>query len=138
MRRRILFNALLAAYVAALVAPVVGEFAGAEAYVGFLAGAWFVVYTALSATGSRLDDLHERVGNRPWATVLIVVPLVYGVAYVVGVFVAEPLVEYPYVHLGIWGVAVGVATVAVARTVGRGYDGEPGELRKRPPRRPRR
>ncbi|MDZ7689137.1 MAG: hypothetical protein U5J64_10585 [Halobacteriales archaeon] len=115
MNYRTVFDAVLAVYIASLLAPVVGEFAGAEAYVGTLAGFWFVVYTAMRAGKSRLHRLPERVGRRPTATAVIVFPLVYGVAYVVGALVAEPPVRSPYVYLGLLCVGVGVVTVAVAR-----------------------
>lgn len=119
MKKRELFDAVFAVYVAVLLAPVVGELAGIEAYVGFVAGVWFMVYTVMRAKAESFGALPARVGRRPTATVLIILPLVYGVAYVVGALVAEPPVRSPYVYLGILNVVLAVFTVAVARDAGR-------------------
>ena len=115
MKQRTVFDAVFAVYVASLLSPIVGEFAGAEAYFGTLAGFWFVVYTATQAGKSKLRGLPARVGRRPTATALIVFPLIYGVAYIVGSLVAESPIRSPYVYLGLMCVGVGVVTVAVAR-----------------------
>jgi len=118
VRKRTVFDGAFAAYVAALVAPLFGEFVGAGAYVGTLAGFWFVVYTGMRAGEHKIRGLPKRVGRRPTATLLIVFPLVYGVAYIIGALVAEPPVRSPYVYLGLWSVGVGILLVAVAREVG--------------------
>jgi peptidoglycan/LPS O-acetylase OafA/YrhL len=121
MRKRTVFDGVFAAYVAALVAPMFGEFVGPGAYVGTFAGFWFVVYTGMRASETKLRGLPERVGRRPTATFLIVFPLVYGIVYIIGALVAEPPVRSPYVYLGLWSVGVGIVTVAVAReTAGAG------------------
>ena len=129
MRKRTVFDGVFAAYVAALVAPLFGEFVGAGAYVGTLAGFWFVVYTGMRTSEDRLLGLPERLGRRPTATFLIVFPLVYGVAYIVGAVVAEPPVRSPYVYLGLWSVGVGIVTVAVAREMA-GAGSSPKRVRK--------
>lgn len=115
MRWRTVFDSVLALYVAALFAPLLGELAGLLAYAGFLAVAWFVIYAGVRASEPKLRGLPERVGSRPTATALILLPFIYGVAYIVGSFVAEPPVRSPYVYLGLWNFVVGILTVAVAR-----------------------
>lgn len=129
MRKRTVFDGVFAAYVAALVAPMFGEFVGAGAYVGTFAAFWFVVYTGMRAGEGKLRGLPERVGRRPTATVLIVFPLVYGVVYIIGAVVAEPPVRSPYVYLGLWSVGVGIVTVAVARETA-GVGDTPKRVRK--------
>jgi hypothetical protein len=120
---RTVFDACFALYVAALFAPVVGEFAGIEAYAVVLAGAWVIVYAGIRVSGANTEGLPVRLGRRPTATVVIVLPFVYGVAYILGSFVAEPPVQSPYVYLGLWDFVVGILTVAVAReTAGVGRD----------------
>jgi hypothetical protein len=120
---RTVFDACFALYVAALFAPVVGEIAGIEAYAVTLAGAWVVVYAGIQISGAKTAELPVRLGRRPTATVVIVLPFVYGVAYIVGSFVAEPPVQSPYVYLGLWDFVIGILAVAVAReTAGVGRD----------------
>lgn len=115
MKKRTAFDGLLAVYVAALFAPVVGEIAGLMVYAGTFVCAWIVVYAGVRLGKKRLRRLPGRLARRPTATVVIVFPLVYGVAYIVGAFLAEPPVRSPYVYLGLWSVIVGFVTVAVAR-----------------------
>ena len=123
MNYRTVFDACFALYVAALFAPIVGEFAGIKAYAVTLAGAWVVVYAGIRISGAKNAGLPGLVGRRPTATVVIVLPFVYGVAYIIGSFVAEPPVRSPYVYLGLWDFVVGILTVAVAReTAGVGRD----------------
>lgn len=123
MRWRTVFDATFALYVAVLFAPLAGELAGMVVYAGFLAVAWLVVYGGVRAVGAKLRRLPERVGCRPTATAIILLPFVYGVAFVVGSFVSEPPVRSPYVYLGLWNFVVGILTVAVAReTAGVGRD----------------
>jgi len=112
---RTVFDALFAFYAAALFAPVVGEIAGLELYVGSLAAVWVFVYLGARVGAETLAGLPERVDRRPTATAVILLPFVYGVAYIVGSFVAEPPVRSPYVYLGLWDFVVGILTVAVAR-----------------------
>jgi uncharacterized membrane protein YjfL (UPF0719 family) len=109
--RRDAFDLLIAVYAAELVAPAVGEFAGFLAYIGTLVGVALVVYSG----ASKSERLPERIARRPYSTAVFVVPLLYGVVYVVGSFASEPPVRSPYVYLGLWNVIVGVAVVAVAR-----------------------
>lgn len=123
MNYRTVFDACFALYVAALFAPIVGELAGIEPYAVTLAGAWVVVYAGIRVSGVKTARIPVRVGRRPIATVIIVLPFVYGAAYIVGSFVAEPPVRSPYVYLGLWDFVVGILTVAVAReTAGVGRD----------------
>jgi hypothetical protein len=112
---RTAFDAVFAAYVAALFAPAVGEFAGLVAYAAALAGFWVVVYSGMLAGRHEIRGLPERVGHRPGATAVVLLPLVYGAVYVVGALVAEPPVRSPYVYLGLWNFVVGVLAVALAR-----------------------
>ena len=115
MRWRTAFDATFALYIAALFAPLVGELAGMLAYTVFLAFLWLVVYGGLRAVGAKLRGLPENIGRRPTATAVILLPFVYGVAYIVGSFVAEPPVLSPYVYLGLWNFVLGILTVAIAR-----------------------
>jgi hypothetical protein len=109
--RRDAFDFLVAVYAAALVAPVLGEYAGILAYLGGFVGVALVVY----AGASDAVTLPERVARRPFSTVVVATPLVYGVVYIVGEVLAETPVRSPYVYLGLWNVLVGLAVVAVAR-----------------------
>lgn len=85
------------------------------AYTVFLAFVWLVVYGGLRAGEPKLRGLPENIGRRPTATAVILLPFVYGVAYIVGSFIAEPPVRSPYVYLGLWNFVVGILTVAIAR-----------------------
>jgi hypothetical protein len=109
--RRDSFDVLFAVYVAALVAPPAGKYAGFVGYLGVFVGVLFVVYAGTSEARS----LHERVARRPASTAVVVAPLLHGAVYVSGAVIAEPPVRSPYVYLGLWNVLVGVAVVAVAR-----------------------
>jgi uncharacterized membrane protein YjfL (UPF0719 family) len=109
--RRDAFDVLMVVYAAALVAPVVGEYAGILAYLGAFVGVALVVH----AGASKEDKLPEKVARRPASTALVAMPLVYGVVYIAGEAVAETPVRSPYVYLGLWNVLVGLAVVAVAR-----------------------
>ena len=91
--RRDAFDALVAVYVAALVAPAPGEYAGFLAYLGAFVGVAFVMY----AGASKADPLPGRVARRPVSTAVVAIPLTYGVVYIVGEWVAETPVRSPYV-----------------------------------------
>ncbi|MFP4189119.1 MAG: hypothetical protein ACLFR5_06915 [Halobacteriales archaeon] len=109
--RRDAFDSLFAVYAAALVALVVGEYAGFVAYLGVFVGVALVV----RAGASEADALPQKVARRPYGTFVVAAPLVYGFVYIAGEAVAETPVRSPYVYLGLWNVLVGVAVVAVAR-----------------------
>lgn len=109
--RRDAFDVLTTIYVAALVAPAVGEFAGFLAYLGTFLGLAAVAYSV----ASKSERLPERLARRPYSTMVFILPLLYGAVYIAGSVVSEPPVRSPYVYLGLWNVIVGVAVVAVAR-----------------------
>ncbi|MCX2819321.1 MAG: hypothetical protein ACI9QA_000086 [Methanobacteriota archaeon] len=109
--RRDGFDVLFAVYVAGVVAPAVGGYAGILAYLGGFVGVTLIAYTG----ASEAERLPQRVAQRPFSTGIVAVPLVYGVVYIVGEAVASTPIRSPYVYLGLWNVLVGIAVVAVAR-----------------------